>query len=255
MTVTIDLRRRKTSLERSGLHSPLSAGATGPARAAQEKHLLLQLNASALGLHLTTLARFHVPVYMMSQNVRRLDVSFLPGRLWPAGREDAGKEGPAPPALAAAQVWLRGTKSQECSAPLMSLVLCCRLCLTLAEETRHGKKWPSTHRFQPGWLARRELHRRSTCCCSGTHLLLDYFTLHSRACPYICIHWVSECVPTRRVLSTSPSLAACVLGGGERRTCAARLGSCSGLALAGPAGDLKNALLYHCLACYVADCV
>ena len=106
MTVTIDLRRRKTSLERSGLHSPLSAGATGPARAAQEKHLLLQLNASALGLHLTTLARFHVPVYMMSQNVRRLDVSFLPGRLWPAGREDAGKEGPAPPALAAAQVWL-----------------------------------------------------------------------------------------------------------------------------------------------------
>ena len=30
---------------------------------------------------------------------------------------------------------------------------------------RIGKRWPDTLRFQPGQLARRERHRRSTCCC------------------------------------------------------------------------------------------
>ena len=55
-------------------------------------------------------------------------------------------------------------------------------------------------------------------------------------------------------------------GDAERGAGAARLGSCSGgglawkdmlllLALAGPAGDLKNALLRRCLGCHVADCV
>ena len=36
-----------------------------------------------------------VSVYIWSQNVRRVDDSFLPRRLWQAGRGGAGKEGPA----------------------------------------------------------------------------------------------------------------------------------------------------------------
>ena len=34
-------------------------------------------------------------MYVWSQNVRRLDDSLLPRRLWRAGRGGAGKEGPA----------------------------------------------------------------------------------------------------------------------------------------------------------------
>ena len=73
-----------------------------------EEHLPQQRIAPAVGLHHTTFARLRMPVYTWSQNVRRLDVSFLPRLLWPAGCEGAGKEGPAPPALAPAQVkaWL-----------------------------------------------------------------------------------------------------------------------------------------------------
>ena len=77
----------------------------------------------------------------------------VPGRLaggaGPAGRGLPGWErGPAPPALAAAQVeaWLEGhaaagsdgpcRRFQECSAPSPSRVLSCRLChgLTFAES-------------------------------------------------------------------------------------------------------------------------
>ena len=36
----------------------------------------------------------------------------------------------------------------------------------LSRKTRQGKKWQCTHCFSPGWLARRERHRRSTCCCT-----------------------------------------------------------------------------------------
>ena len=68
-----------------------------------EEHLPQQRIAPAVGLHHTTFARLRMPVYTWSQNVRRLDVSFLPRRLWPAGWGVAGKEGPEPPALASAQ--------------------------------------------------------------------------------------------------------------------------------------------------------
>ena len=58
------------------------------------------------------------------------------------------------------------------------------------KTTRHGKTWPDTHRFPPGRLARRrrELHRWSTCYCSGTPLQLDIFTLRLRVCTclYVC---------------------------------------------------------------------
>ena len=49
-----------------------------------------------------------------------------------------------------------------------------------------GKKWPGTHRLPSG---QRERLRRSTCCCSGTPLRLDIFTLHSR----ICVNVVQRC--------------------------------------------------------------
>ena len=61
------------------LHSPPSAGPAGRAGAAQEEHLPLQRNSSAAEQHdLAMFARLHVPVYVWSQNVCRLDVSILP---------------------------------------------------------------------------------------------------------------------------------------------------------------------------------
>ena len=76
----------------------------------------------------------------------------------------------------------------ECSTQWLSRVLCCRLCLTFATKTRHGKKWPDTHRFPPGRLARPERHGRSTCCCSGLPLLLDSIALHPRTCACLYIY-------------------------------------------------------------------
>ena len=82
-----DLRRRKNQAWKEvATHPPLLAGPAGPAGAAQEEHLLLQRNASAVGLHHITFARLRESVYTWSQNVRRLDDSLLPSSLWPAGR-------------------------------------------------------------------------------------------------------------------------------------------------------------------------
>ena len=55
-----------------------------------------------------------ISVHIWSQNVRRLDDSPLPRRLWLAGRGCAGKEGPArlflssPLAAARLEAWLEG---------------------------------------------------------------------------------------------------------------------------------------------------
>ena len=82
-----DLRRRKNQAWKEvATHPPLLAGPAGPAGAAQEEHLLLQRNASAVGLHHITFARLRESVYTWSQNVRRLDDSLLQYSLWPAGR-------------------------------------------------------------------------------------------------------------------------------------------------------------------------
>ena len=56
---------------------------------AHEEHLLLQLNASAVGTHYTTFVRLNVFIHILSQNVLSdimllLDVSFLPRCLWAA---------------------------------------------------------------------------------------------------------------------------------------------------------------------------
>ena len=45
-------------------------------RSRQEEYLLLQWNASAVGMHHTKFARLCMFVYMWSQNVRRRDVFF-----------------------------------------------------------------------------------------------------------------------------------------------------------------------------------
>ena len=87
----------------------------------------------------------------------------------------------------------------------------------------------------------------------------------------VCVYVVSECAPTRRLPPTSPSLAGWPGGCGEEGPAllflssplaAARVeaqmeGLLLRLALAGPAGFLKNALLSllrRHLGCYPADC-
>ena len=97
------IRPAPTALLRTG---GSGGSGTGGAPAAQ----LLQQNASATGQHHTAFAHFRVSVHVWSQNVPRLDVPFLPRRLWPAGRGGAGRVALVPPALAAAQVetWLEG---------------------------------------------------------------------------------------------------------------------------------------------------
>ena len=70
------------------------------------------------------------------------------------------------------------------------------------EKTRHGKKWPTAFRLA-GWPGGRGTGEAPTaeaerlCWWTASH----YFRALARA----CVHVVSECVPTRRVLSTSPA--------------------------------------------------
>ena len=63
------------------------------------------------------------------------------------------------------------------------------------------------------------------------------------------VHVVSECVPTRSVLSTSPSLAGWLGDGGERWTCSVRLAGRTAAAAGFGVfcGNLINALLRRCL--------
>ena len=101
----------------------------------------------------------------------------------------AEKEGPAPPALAAAQVedWLEGRLLQlALSGPaddlknaLLRRSLGCYVAAVpdlRRKKNRHGKKWPYTHSFPPGRLARREWRRRSTNCCPLANLVRHWRT-------------------------------------------------------------------------------
>ena len=114
-------------------HSPLSTAPAGPAGAEEEEHLLLHRDASAFGLHHAIFARLRVSLNLCSQNGLQLDVSLLPRSLWPICPGTAGREGPAPPTLAAAQVdsSLEGhaaaagsgwscRQCSECSGPYLS---------------------------------------------------------------------------------------------------------------------------------------
>ena len=102
----------------------------------------------------------------------------VPSCLWPAGWGLLGKRDRHSPPwqllrcrlgwrdMLLLQVALAGPAGDLNNALLrrcLSLfgVLCCRLCLTFAEKTSCGKKWPDTHCLPQGLLARRERHRRS----------------------------------------------------------------------------------------------
>ena len=88
-------------------------------------------------------------------------------------------------------------RSQECPAPSPSRVVRGKPCLTLARKHRHRTKWPDTHSFPPGRLARRERHGKSTYECSGTPLLLDYCRLYAQVCEprRVYLRTVSELAP------------------------------------------------------------
>ena len=167
--------------------------------------------------------------------------------------------------------------SQGCCAPSPSRALCCLLCLTIAEEERKkekesrlAKKWPYTHRFPPGRLARRERQTRSTYCCSGTPPLLDCITLHSRACACLYMSDIRMCANStcsfyRVVPPAGPGGWRGMMdrGRGPARPpwqpLRWRLGwnfwkdMLLPLALAGPAGDLENAVLRRRPGCYIAN--
>ena len=81
----LTLAEKKTGMERSGPKPSAFCWAGWPGGSSTEEHLLQQGNVSAIGLHLITSARSRESVYTWSQNVRRLDDSLLPCRLWPAG--------------------------------------------------------------------------------------------------------------------------------------------------------------------------
>ena len=162
----------------------------------EKEHLLLQWNASAgtASRYILALARAG---YMWSQNVCRLEMSFLPRRLWLDGRGGGGggcwKRGTGAARLGSCSgrdlpwkdmlLWLAlaGPAGDLKNAQALLLhrlgcyvaVLCCRLCLFFEKEglLRYGKKWPDIHRFPPGRLAGRERHRRSTYCCPLAQLV------------------------------------------------------------------------------------
>ena len=67
-------------------------GPAGPGLVAQEEHLQMLRNASAIGLQQAVWALLWVSIYVWSQNVRRLNASLLPHTLWPAGLQRVGKE-------------------------------------------------------------------------------------------------------------------------------------------------------------------
>ena len=129
------------------------------------------------------------------------------------------------------------------------------------EKSRYPLRFPS------GLPARRELQRRSTYCCCGSPPLPDYCWTYVRFGLYLYTCGVRVCADSpllRRLLRDWPG------GAGKEGPAllflssplaAARVEASSWLeelllllALAGPAGYLKNALLRRCLGCYVAHC-
>ena len=88
---------------------------------------------------------------------------------------------------------------------------------------------------------------------AGLMLLLMYVFV------CVCVYVVSECAPTRRLPPTSPGKERSALLFLSSPLAAARVEAQLErllllLALAGPAGDLMNALLRRRLGCCAADC-
>ena len=65
----------------------------GPTAAAQEEHLQLQQNASAVGQHHTTFVHLHVSIYMWSQHVSSVPSTLLSLGCWPGGWGGVGGGG------------------------------------------------------------------------------------------------------------------------------------------------------------------
>ena len=153
MPTVSDLSRRNQAWKEVAEHPPLSARMAGPAGAAQKKHLLLQRNASAIGLFHATFAR--LPIYLYTLGLRMCADSTCPFYLAVSGSMRAGWRGKKDLRRPPWQLLRSGSggscwRSQECSALSLSRVLCCRLCLTSAEKARQGEKWPDTHHFLAG---------------------------------------------------------------------------------------------------------
>ena len=223
-----------------------------------------------------------VSIYIWSQKVLRLNDSLLPRRHWRAGRGGAGKEGPvrlflsSPLAAARVEAWLEGLLLLLALAgpagDLKNALLRRRLgCLLPTVPDPHRKKkkkkqtWKEVARHPPlsagpacpARVAQEEhlmLLRKAT----AAGLLLEH--MYVLVC--ICIYLVSERAPTRRLPPTSGVAVSGGLAGGatgkegpallflSSPLAAAQVeawleGLLLLLALAGPAGDLKNALLRH----------
>ena len=172
---------------------------------------------------------------MLSQNVPRLDDS-LPRSLWPNGRGLLGKKdlrgsfyhppralgscsGGGLPGRTAAAVLLLAISRMFCSVSGLGVML-----LTVPDQKGEMKTGmersgpiPSAFR-QAGWSFGRgaptaAARRRRRWTAAGYMYVL--------ICT--CIHWVSECAPTRRLPPTSPSLPA---DGGLAGRTAAAAGPC-----------------------------
>ena len=113
-------RRKKQAWKEVALHPPLFARLSGSAGAEQ---LLLQRNASTVGLQRATFACLRVSICMWSQYVRQLDTIFLPSLLCRAGWGGAREEGKAAPALAAAHA-LAGPAAYGKNTLLRLFLLC-----------------------------------------------------------------------------------------------------------------------------------
>ena len=92
-------------------------------------------------------------------------------------------------------------RSQECSAPSLSRAFCCQLCLTFEDEKKPGmeRRGPTTTAFRSaGWPGGSDTGGAPAAAgwsrqCSGTPLLLDRITLHSRACACLYICGITMC--------------------------------------------------------------
>ena len=125
-----------------------------------------------------------------------------------AAQVEACLEGHAAAAGSRWRCWL----SQECPAPSLSRVLCCRLCLTFAHTHKfaEGKTqaWKEVALHSPPSAGPAGPAGTGGAPTAAAELLYYSAASHYiRALARACICVVSECAPTRRVLSTSSFLA------------------------------------------------
>ena len=147
----------------------------------------------------------------------RLNVSHLPSGLWQAGWGDAGERGTGPGAAllgsclvgglaerTAGILLLLATSRMLCSVTVSWL--CCRLCLTFAEEEKPGmlRSGPTPTAFRrAGWPGGNKAGGGAPTAAADRLCYWTAYYIRALAC--ICIYVVLECVPTQRVPSTWPA--------------------------------------------------